>query len=147
MRQTITLLIAAACLLVAAAAYARFLPESDRLWTSIHHDRNAHYVTVLQLAADLRTGQLHLLVKHLAALTVWPPGAYLPPALLLAITGPDIRLAVLPNVLAWAATAFVAFLPARRCLSVGGEYAGIVAAAFILASPLHHGFAVDLMIE
>lgn len=147
MRQAVRIVIAVACLAVATLAYVRFVPQSEQLWTSIHHDRNAHYVTILRLAADLRGGDLFHFVKYVVELAVWPPGSYLPPALFLSLTGADLRLAVIPNTLAWALSAFLAFLIARRCLFSGGDLAGIVAATLVLASPMHHGFAVDLMIE
>jgi hypothetical protein len=61
--------------------------------------------------------------------------------------GFDYRLAVLPSLIGWAGTAVLAFLLARRCLPEGGELAGLVAATLVLASPLHRGFATDVMLE
>jgi 4-amino-4-deoxy-L-arabinose transferase-like glycosyltransferase len=147
MRRGVAIAVALGSLLVAGLVFGRFWNEADHLWWNLHHDRNAHYVTALQLAADLRQGNLPMFVKHLVALTVWPPGGYLLPALFLTVGGYDIRWAVLPSALAWAASAWLAFAIARRCLPVGGSVAGLLAALFLLASPIHRGFAVDLMLE
>jgi len=147
MRPAVAIAVAVGAFLVAISVFLRFEQQADHLWWSIHHDRNAHYVTALQLAADLRQMHLLSLGKHLVELTVWPPGGYLLPAWFLAVAGYDIRWAVLPNTLAWAASAWLAFAIARRCLPVGGSIAGLLAAMFLLASPIHRGFAVDLMLE
>ncbi|MFQ3591802.1 MAG: glycosyltransferase family 39 protein [Gemmataceae bacterium] len=147
MRRGVAVAVAVGSLLVAASVYVPFWYQADHLWWSIHHDRNAHYVTALQLATSLRQFNLFLFVKHLVALTVWPPGGYLLPALVLTAAGYDIRWAVLPNALSWAASAWLAFAIAKRCLPSGGSIAGVIAALLVLASPIHRGFAVDLMLE
>jgi hypothetical protein len=67
--------------------------------------------------------------------------------MVLAVGGPDYRLAVLPSLAAWAGTALFAFLAARRAVPRGGNLAGLTAALFVLASPAHQAFATDIMLE
>jgi hypothetical protein len=56
----------------------------------------------------------------------------------------DVRAAVLPSLVAYAAAGVFAFLTARR---MAGAAAGVVAAAFTLASPALRAFATDVMLE
>jgi hypothetical protein len=65
----------------------------------------------------------------------------------MAVPGPDYRLAVLPSLAAWVATAVLGFLIARRAVRRGGNLAGAAAALFILASPAYKAFATDIMLE
>ena len=67
--------------------------------------------------------------------------------MILAVRGFDYRLAVVPSLLAWVGTVIFAYLLGKCALPSGGVFAGLVAAALVLASPLHRGFATDIMLE
>jgi hypothetical protein len=136
----------AACL-VAFSAYQHFLCDHRSLWYSNDHDRNAHYLYALKLAGALRGFRVVEFLHELNRAYIWPPLHGLLAAPLLAIKGFDYRLAVLPSLFGWIGTVVFAFLLARRCLPEWGDLAGLVAATFVLASPLHRGFATDIMLE
>jgi hypothetical protein len=144
---TVLAAVVAVSCLVGAITYRHFLSDHRSLWYSTDHDRNAHYLYALKLASALRTFNVVEFLHEINRAYMWPPlhGLLLSP--LLAIEGFDYRLAVLPSLLGWAGTAIVAFLLARRCLPESGELAGLVAATLVLASPLHRGFATDVMLE
>lgn len=141
------LLVAIAGALLAAMAYSRFLDSARHLWISGIHDRNAHYLLGLSFALDIRHGDLLHFVRDVHAARVWAPLHALVVGSVLAIVGPDYRLAVLPNLAGWVGTAVFGFLVARRAVSRGGNLAGFAAALFILASPAHRAFATDIMLE
>jgi hypothetical protein len=132
---------------VALVEYARFLDVHRSLWVVSTHDRNAHYLYALRLATALRHGEILEFFNQLHKARVWPPLHGLVCGLLLTIGGLDYRLAVLPSLFAWAGAAFFAFLTARRALTVGGTVAGLVAACYLLVSPMHRSFATDIMLE
>lgn len=131
----------------AATAYAHFRQAPRQLWTSAIHDRNAHYWLGLNFALDFRRADVVHFVSDLDAARVWPPLHALLVGGVLAVAGPDYRLAVLPSLAAWGVTALVAFLLARRLSPRGGDLAGALAALFVLASPAHRAFATDVMLE
>jgi hypothetical protein len=132
---------------VAWAAYARFLEDPRQLWTCGPHDRNAHYLFGLNVALDLRKGDVLGLLHDLDGARVWGPLHGVVAGLILAVGGPDYRLAVLPSLMAWLGTAIVAFLLARRVVPQGGNLAGAAAALLVLASPAYRAFATDIMLE
>jgi hypothetical protein len=134
-------------LLLASLAYVRFLEVARHLWTSGIHDRNAHYWLGLSFALDLRHGDVAHLVHDVHAARVWGPLHPLLVGVVLAVSGPNYRLAVLPSLAAWIGTAVFAFLAARRAVGRGGNLAGLAAALFVLASPAHQAFATDIMLE
>ncbi len=78
---------------------------------------------------------------------VWGPLFPLVTGVVLAIGGPDYRLAVLTLMAAWVGAALLAFLVARRVAPRGGNFAGAIAAALVMASPAFHAFATDIMLE
>jgi hypothetical protein len=117
-------------------------------WDSAVHDRNTHYLLGLSMALDARRGDVRHFVAELEGARTWPGWLHgLLVAAVLAVGGPDYRLAVLPNLAAWAGTVVVGFLLARRLAPRGGNWAGLIAAGFIAASPAHRVFATDLMLE
>jgi hypothetical protein len=141
------LLAALAALAVAGIAYHRFLDDPRHLWTSAPHDRNAHYLFALNVALDLREGNGVQLLHDLDGARVWGPLHGVLAGAILAVGGPDYRLAVLPSLAAWVAAAVLAFLTARRAVTRGGNLAGAAAATFLLASPAYKAFATDIMLE
>jgi hypothetical protein len=140
-------LVFAAAVALAAASYDRFLENPELLWSNAVHDRNAHYTLGLSLALDVQQGNVKALLHDLDGARIWPPLHGLLVAAVLFVGGPDYRLAVLPSLAAWVGTAVFGFLAARRATPRGGNLAGLVAALFILASPAHHAFATDIMLE
>jgi hypothetical protein len=141
------LLVALAALLLAGLAYCRFVEDPRHLWSSGPHDRNAHYSFALSVALDLRRADVVQLLHDLDGARVWGPLHGVLAGLVLAVGGPDYRLAVLPSLAAWAAAAVLAFLTARRAAGRGGNLAGAAAAVFLLASPAYRAFATDIMLE
>ncbi|MBL8794616.1 MAG: hypothetical protein JNM56_11985, partial [Planctomycetia bacterium] len=144
--------LALACVVLAAVvaaglAYAQFLSNPDHLWWSLLHDRNVHYLLGLNVALDLRSLDFVRLLVDLEDAKVWPPLHGILVGLVLAVGGPDQRLAVLPSLIAWAGTVAFGFLAARRAAGAYGNWAGLLAATFIIASPAHRAFATDTMLE
>jgi hypothetical protein len=140
-------LVAVVALAAALAELSRFWPIARSLWIEVVSDRNSHYAFAQDLALALREGDLFGFVASVDKAKAWPPLHGLIDGTLLTLTGPDYRLGVLPSLLAWAATALLAFLIARRVAPRHGDLAGAVAAAFVLSSPAHRLFAVDIMLE
>ena len=136
-----------AALVVAALDYAYFLDHHRQLWTGTIHDRHAHYLTALSLALDLRQADIVQGLHDFDRARVWPPLHALLAAAVLAVGGPDYRLAVLPSLLAFVGTVLLGFLVARRAAPRGGNFAGLAAALLILTSTPHRAFATDVMLE
>lgn len=134
-------------LMLAVCLYARFLSVSRALWYNPYHDRSAHYLYGLKLATDIENGRLVQLLHDLNEARIWPPLHGLAAALVLLIGGRDYQLAVLPSLTGWVATVVLGFLVARRAAPRGGNLAGLIAAAFIAASPAHRAYAADIMLE
>jgi len=132
---------------VAVPLYGWFWENSRDLWYWIVHDRNTHYGHGLDLAMDLRHGNLPGLLHHLDGLRVWGPLHSILSASIQLLFGPDYRLAIVPSWLAWIGSAVFGFLLARRMAPRGGNMAGLVTALFILVSPAHRAYATDIMLE
>jgi hypothetical protein len=137
--------------LIAAAAlsgwvYAWFWSNSHQLWWWIGHDRHSHYMYGLDLAFDLRSGDLPRLWHDFDRLRVWGP-LHAVLVALVELVGPDHRLAVLPSLAGWVMTMWFAFLIPRRMLTTGGNAAGLLAAFMVAVSPAHRAFATDVMYE
>jgi hypothetical protein len=141
------ILIAGLAALLAGLIYRQFLDSARFLWDELGRDRSAHYLAGLRLAIDLRHLDLLQFLADLEQARVWPPlhGLLVAPVLL--VGGLDYRLAVLPSLAAWAATAVVLYLLASTMCRHGGWLAGPIAAAFFMASPAHALLAVDIMLE
>ena len=111
------------------------------------HDRHSHYMYGLNLALDLRTGDIVRLFHDFDRLRVWGPLHPILVALSQLVGGPDHRLAVLPSLAGWIMTIWFAFLTGRRLLPTGGDAAGLLAAFFVAISPAHRAYATDCMYE
>jgi hypothetical protein len=145
--RTLTSLVIAVSVVLAACLYVRFLEVHRFLWDNPTHDRNAHYLYSLKLATDVRNGQVLQLLNDLNESRVWPPlHGMLAGAVLLA-GGLDYRWAVLPSLAGWVVAMVFGFLVARRAVGRGGTVAGLIALVFIAASPAHRAFATDVMLE
>jgi hypothetical protein len=96
---------------------------------------------------DLRNGDAIHLARDIERMRIWGPTFPLVTGVVLAIGGPDYRLAVLTSIAAWVAAALLAFLVARRAAPVGGNLAGFVAGLLVMASPAFHAYATDIMLE
>ncbi|MFO1060092.1 MAG: glycosyltransferase family 39 protein [Dongiaceae bacterium] len=136
-----------AALIVAGWQYHLFLDQARQRWNGIINDRNAHYEFALDLALAIRHASPVDFVATLLRSKTWPPIHGLFASLILAIGGPDWRLAVLPSLVGFVMTATCAFLLARRISPASGNAAGLLAAAMVLASPAHRAFAADVMLE
>jgi len=135
----------AAAALAALALGQRYWPVHAELWTDVVHDRNAHLDLGLGLASDLVHGRIREVVRDIDRARTWPPlhdGALVAGSV--AVAGLDVRAAVLPSLIGYAAAVVLAFLTARR---LAGSAAGVVAAALTLASPALRAFATDVMLE
>jgi hypothetical protein len=143
----VLLLVTLTALAVAGLEYAHFLDVHRDLWSNSTHDRNAHYLYALKLATALRHFDLYHFLDEIQRARVWPPFHGIVASLVLVAGGSDYRLAVLPSLFAWAGSAVLAFLTAQRALPRGGSFAGLIAAVYLLVSPLHRAFATDIMLE
>jgi hypothetical protein len=130
-----------------ASVYAGFWQQSRDLWWWMGHDRHSHYMYALNLALDVRTGDIVRLFHDFDRMRVWGPVHPLLVAAIQVVAGPDHRLAVLPSLAGWIMTIWFAFLTARRLLPSGGNAAGVLAAFFVAISPAHRAYATDCMYE
>lgn len=138
--------------LIAAVAagvvvYAWFWQHSLDLWWWMGHDRHTHYMFGLNLALDVRTGDLGRLFHDIDRMRVWGPLHPVLVGLIELVAGPDHRLAVLPSLVGFVLAIWCAFLIPRRLLTTGGNAAGLLAAFFVLVSPAHRAYATDVMYE
>lgn len=133
--------------LAALAAYSQYVSHERQLWTRATHDRNAHYEAGLSMALHLRQGDVREFFNDLDRARVWGPVHGLTVAGLEFMGGPDERLAVLPSLGGWMATAALACLLVRRIAGAAGGLGALVPAVLILGSPAHHAFATDVMLE
>ena len=140
-------LVLIAAIAVAIGVYAGFYQHSLDLWWWMVHDRHTHYMFGLNLALDVRTGDLIRLFHDFDRMRVWGPVHPIAVALIQLVAGPDHRLAVLPSLIGFVMTIWFAFLTARRLLPTGGNAAGVLAAFFVAISPAHRAFATDCMYE
>lgn len=140
-------LVATAALFLAVAQYRQFLEVSRFLWWGTGHDRHAHHLLGLSLAVDLQQGNIKHLFRDIDSARTWPPLHGIVEAFVLLAGGMDYRVGVFPSLAAWIGTAVLGSLLARRALPRGGNFAGLVAALFILASPAHRAYATDVMLE
>ncbi len=140
-------LVLAATLGLAVFHYAQFRSDPRPLWNGIVHDRSGHYQFAQEMAIALRRADPISFFSTLEKAKVWPPLHGLCAAAVLAVGGIDYRLAVLPSLVGWIATAVFGFLLARRCSASSGNVAGVIAAAMILASPALRAYALDIMLE
>ncbi len=127
--------------------YAAFWQDSRSLWYALTHDRSAHYELGLNLAMDVRLGNVAGLRHHLDGARTWGPLHGILVGLAQALFGPDYRFGILPSWLSWMATVVLGFLVTRRLLPQGGTAAGMLAALFIALSPAHRAYATDVMLE
>ena len=137
----------AGTLVMAGRVYLHYLEAPETLWFGTVHDRHTHYDAGLNMGLDLRHGDLLHFGSELNHLQNWGIVHALVLAVIEAIGGPDIRLAILPSLFGWVGTVLFGFLAARRLSSQFGNLAGLTAALFILASPAHQAFAGDVMLE
>ena len=133
----------------AASMYIDHAAEPGRLWQDVHHDRNSHFNFGLDLALSLRNFDLLDFLQHLERARVWPPVHGLALASVLTLGGIDVRLAILPSLIGWAATIALSFLIALRLLPDrrSGLTAGALAVTFALASPAFRLITADVMLE
>lgn len=136
-----------AAVTLAAVSYLQYLEISRLRWAGMAEDRNAHYLFGLNLAFDIRQWDVKNLLSDLDGARVWPPLHGILVAIALLAGGLDHRIAVLPSLVGWTGTVVLGFLVARRAVHRGGNFAGVVAAIFIVASPAHRVFATDVMLE
>jgi hypothetical protein len=140
-------LVVAVVLAAAGVLFFHFHAQARALWTGPMHDRNGHFQSALQIGQGIRSLNPVGPLREFYNGGHWGPVHGLLVATTTLLLGPDYRLAVLPNLAAWAASIVLAFLLARRLVPRGGNLAGFTAALFLLASPAHRAFATDFMIE
>ena len=142
------LVVAAAALASAAVVYQHHAAHERGLWVSPSHDRHAHYRYGLEMAADVRSGNLlQLGIDFEKGSIVWPPLHGLLLAAVLTVGWGDPALAVAPSLIGWAAAAVFAYLAGNRAVPRFGPLAGVLAAAFVLGNPTFRAYAVDCMLE
>jgi len=147
-RHAAMLVALAAATVVMSRNYYYFLGDPRPLWNALVHDRNSHYEFAVRMALALHGCQpIRFLSIMLGQSKVWPPVHGLLTALLMAPGGPDYRLAVIPALLGWWMTAAFAFLTAKRISAAGGDAAGLIATALVLASPAYRDYGTDIMLE
>ena len=134
---------------IGLAAYLAHAHDPGALWRDPFHDRNTHYRFAVDLALALRAGDVPDLLLHILQSTSWPPLHGVLLALILAWDGPEQRLAIVPSLLGWVATAVLTWAIGRRMFAgrLQGLTAASVAAALMLASPGLRLLGSDVMLE
>jgi hypothetical protein len=115
-------------------------------WSSVYHDRNAHYQAALNVACELRQGHiLRALLDLDAASVAWPVLHPLLLSALLTVVGPQPEAAVVPALMGWSLATVVAFWFVWRLTN--SFVAGWVTMALFLTSPALRVMATDVMLE
>lgn len=143
-------LLVAVTLACVAGTWGTYVEIEPSRWLALHHDRNTHFDQALELTVAARHLDPARFVAGLEDARQWPPlHAVLAATSMLALGVRAAPVAVLPNLLAFAATALLAFDLARRlCRDRGrGVAAGLFAWSTVLSSPAHQAFGTDLMLE
>ena len=137
-------------LLISAATltHRHYVSDIDRRWSSIYHDRNAHYQAALAIACELRQGHFGRALLDLDAASVaWPLLHPLLLGMMLVVAGPMPEVAVLPSLAGWILTAILAFTLVRTLGGQSGTIGGLWAVGLILSSPALRIMATDVMLE
>lgn len=133
---------------VVGLAYRTYCDHLRSRWSSIYHDRNAHYQAGLNIAVSLRDGDLlRAVLDWDAAGLAWPALHPTLLALVLTVAGPSPAAAVWPSLVGWAASAVLAFVIVRRLGGAYGSFGGMTAAVLMLASPALQALGSDVMLE
>lgn len=141
-------LVAVAAVGSAAFVFQHHAAHERGLWVSPTNDRNANYRYSLQLAADLRAGDIPSLVSDFdKGSIVWPPLHGVLLALFLLIVPGQPTLVVVPSLIGWVGAAVFAYLTGNRAVRSFGPLAGLVAATLVLGTPTFRGYAADCMLE
>jgi hypothetical protein len=135
----------ALALVVAGVELVQYWSDPAALWRDPYHDRNTHYRDGLNLALDLRALDPVAFAADATSDPIWPPLFPLALAFVLAACGPDHRLAIVPPLLAWCATAAFTAMLAER--AAPRSFAGLVAGGLALASPGFRLLGADVMFE
>ena len=130
-----------------AAQYLIYVEGISYRWAGIGHDRNAFMSYAMRMGMGIRQGDLLTPLKEFFAIRSWPPLHQLLVAIVITLFGPNLKLVILPSLLAFGGTAIFCFLLARRLALEIPNIAGIVAASIVLSSPAHRVFATDVMLE
>jgi hypothetical protein len=132
----------------ALITHRHYVSHLDLRWSSIYHDRNAHYQAALCIACELRQGHIGRALLDLDAASVaWPVLHPLLLGLILTVVGPIPEAAVLPSLCGWMLTAVLAFWLVRRLGGPSGPIGGLVTVGLILTSPALRVMATDVMLE
>lgn len=141
-------IVVAMVLYAVALTYGAYLEQLRLRWSSIYHDRNAHYQAAVNVACELRQGRLLRALLDLDAASVgWP---VLHPVLLsivLTLIGPRPEAAVFPSLMGWCLSTLVAVWFVWRLSGRWGIVAGLLTAALFLTSPALRVMATDVMLE
>jgi len=137
--------------LVAYAAlitHRHYVSHLDLRWSSIYHDRNAHYQAALCVACELRQGHIGRTLLDLDAASVaWPILHPLLLGLILTVVGPIPEVAVLPSLGGWMLAAILAFWLVRQLGGPYGAIGGLLTVSLFLTSPALRVMATDVMLE
>jgi len=146
--EAVVLGLALTSLVVAYFAHAAYRDRLGIRWSSIYHDRNAHYQAGLCVAAELRNGNFLQAVLDLDAASVAWPGFH--PTVLaatLALGGLSPTVAVLPSLFGWAVSVVLAFLIVGRLGDTYAVFGGLFTAGLFLGSPALQALGTDVMLE
>jgi len=141
--------VSAAALGIAAAMFAAYYAHPDDLWRDLYHDRNGHLAAGMNFALAIKTGDAGGFFTQLLAMRVWGPVHGLALAGVFLLGGVDHRLAIIPSLVGWAATAAFSFLIARRMFAdrALGLFAGAMTSVWVIASPAFRLLGSDVMLE
>lgn len=132
----------------AVTMHRHYVSHLDLRWSSIYHDRNAHYQAALCIACELRQGHIGRALLDLDAASVaWPVLHPLLLGIILTVVGPIPEAAVLPSLCGWMLAAVLAFWLVLRLGGPSGPIGGLVTVGLILTSPALRVMATDVMLE
>src|SRR5580700_2347056 len=133
----------------AASMLVNYAADPGELWYNLYSDRNTHFNAALKLAEALQNFNVPRFLDLLVQARIWPPVADLSLAVVMIFGGMNMRLAILPSLIAWIGTMILVLLIARRMFSDRwiGNVAGALAVTFALASPGFRLIGADVMLE
>lgn len=135
---------------ICAAAFLLdlFLSHPRLLWNDVIHDRNAHLLSGMKLAAHTQQGAVGQIFADLDSSRTWPPlHDSFAVGLSLMLGHNQERWAILPSLMAWVGSAIFAYLLVRKAAARGGRIGGLIAVLLILVSPAQRAYATDVMLE
>ena len=137
------------CLLAGVLLFRDFLTHPRSIWTGLVSDRSGHYGYGLDLALELKHGDVRQFFAQLEKGKVWPPLHGLMVMVTQLVSGNDWRLAVLPSLTGWILMLWCVWFTAQKIATPTGIpwVAGSVGLIFAVLSPAGRLYGTEIMLE